>query len=132
MSILKTVGMGLIHANPYRMIEVYPWIEPKVESLVRSINDVGFWEGVIARPNPEGSGYQIAFGHHRIEAAKRAGLDKAPIIVRDLTDEQMIQFMGRENGEDYKADFIVMLNAWEGAIKFAGVSAKLSDRANLV
>lgn len=133
MSNLKTVGMELIHANPYRMIEVYPWIEAKLDSLVRSIKDVGFWEGVIARPNPDGKGYQIAFGHHRIEAAKRAGMNKAPIIVRDLTDEQMIQFMGRENGEDYKADFIIMLNAWEGAIKFLSADGRTNiDVAKLL
>ena len=132
MSVLKTVGMELIHANPYRLINTYPYIEPKLDSLVRSINDVGFWEGVIARPNPDGKGYQIAFGHHRIEAAKRAGLNRAPIIVRDLTDEQMIQFMGRENGEDYKADFITMLNTWEGAIAFSKGFEKPVEIARLL
>ena len=137
MSILKTVGMELIQANPYRMIEVYPWIEDKIEALMRSINDVGFWEGVIARPTPPslrgkpGKGYQIAFGHHRVEAAKRVGLNRLDLIVRDLTDEQMIQFMGRENGEDYKADFIVMLNAWEGAKTFSP-SGKNSDIGRLL
>ena len=34
-------------------------------------------------------------------------------ILRELDDLQMVQFMGRENLEDYKADFLAMLNAWE-------------------
>lgn len=29
-----------------------------------------------------------------------------------------IGFMGRENGEDYGSEFLVMLNTWEAAIKF--------------
>jgi hypothetical protein len=30
----------------------------------------------------------------------------------------MLQYMGRKNGEDYAADFLVMLNTWDGAAKF--------------
>jgi hypothetical protein len=30
----------------------------------------------------------------------------------------MLQFMGRENGEDYNAEFLVMLNTWEAAARF--------------
>ena len=32
--------------------------------------------------------------------------------------------MGRENGEDYKADFNVMLNTWEGAVKYLNSKGK--------
>jgi hypothetical protein len=41
-----------------------------------------------------------------------------PLIITALDDQQMLQYMGRENGEDYNADFTVMLNTWEGAVKF--------------
>jgi hypothetical protein len=41
------------------------------------------------------------------------------MIVRDLDDEQMLKFMGRENGEDYNADFATMLETWEAAVKFS-------------
>jgi hypothetical protein len=46
------------------------------------------------------------------------------MIVRDLDDEQMLQFMGRENLEDYNADFLTMLETWEAAIKFSPGPAK--------
>ena len=80
--------------NPHRNLAAYPFVERKIEALMRSFTDVGMWEGVIARPS--GDTYEIAFGHHRVEAARRVGVD-VPLIVRDLADEQMIQFMGREN-----------------------------------
>jgi len=124
-----------IHYNPYRLEDSYPFIPDKIDSLVKSISDVGFWEGVIAREHPDGSGYQLAFGHHRYEAAKEAGLKTIPLIVRNLTDKQMVEFMGRENGEDYKADFKIMLNSWDGAVTFsrqAADSMKAVDIARLL
>ena len=63
-------------------------------------------------------GCEIAFGHHRLEAARRLGIGKVPLITDDLSNQQMLQFMGRENGEDYSAEFLVMLNTWGRRHKF--------------
>jgi len=116
MAELQTVPVGSIDSNPFRQTETYPYVERKIETLQRSIAKVGLWEGVIARQS--GNRFQLAFGHHRIEAGRRAGLESATLIVRDLTDEQMLQFMGRENMEDYNADFLVMLETWEATVGF--------------
>ena len=117
MSQVKNVRLSSLHPNPHRDMGTYPLVADKIATLVRSINDVGFWEGVIARPAKQG--YELAFGHHRVEAARAADLKTIPVIVRDLTDEQMLQFMGRENGEDYKAEFLIMLNTWEAGMAAA-------------
>lgn len=133
MAKLANVALSALKPNPHRDIGTYPFIERKVESLVRSIEDIGMWESVIARPH--GDKYQLAFGHHRVEAAKRCGIEVIPVIVKDLTDEEMLQYMGRENGEDYSTDFLVMLNTWEGAVKFrrrAGENEKPLHVANIL
>jgi len=117
-STLINVPIGRVKHSPFRLLKDYPWKESKIKALQKSIEDVGLWEGIIARGDSM-SGYQIAFGHHRLEAATRAGLATIPLIVRGLSDEQMIQFMGRENMEDYNADFLTMLNSWEAAVKFS-------------
>ena len=116
MSEIKTVSVESIESNPFRMAGKYPLKAHTVDALVRSIKEVGLWEGVIARKR--GSKYEIAFGHHRVAAAKKCKLSRVTIIIRDLTDEQMIQFMGRENGEDYDTDFLRLLNTWEAAVNF--------------
>jgi ParB-like chromosome segregation protein Spo0J len=118
MSEIREVKIGNIVPNAHRDMATYPLVEKKIESLMRSINDpdVGFWEGIIARP--AGTRVELAFGHHRLEAARRCGLTKLPVIIKDLTDQQMLQYMGRENGEDYSTDFLIMLNTWEGAMNF--------------
>ena len=41
-----------------------------------------------------------------------------PIVIRDLDDEQMLQFMGRENMEDYNSDFLTMLETWDSAVAY--------------
>ena len=117
MSELVTVPLEEIDSNPYRDLAIYPFVEKKVAALKRSIGDVGLWEGVIARKVDDR--YQTAFGHHRIEAAKREGLTEATIILRDLDDKQMLQFMGRENMADYNADFLTMLQTWDAAVDFS-------------
>lgn len=113
---LVTTKITSIDPNPLRRLKDYPFNEKKLEALMRSIADVGLWEGVIGRR--KGNRIEIAFGHHRLEAARRSELTAIPIIVRDLTDEEMLQFMGRENLEDYAADFLVMLETWEAAVAY--------------
>jgi len=126
MSRISTVSIKDIEANPFRKLGTYPYVERKIETLQRSIEDVGLWEGVIARERNDK--YQLAFGHHRIEAARRNKLKEVALIVRALTDEQMLQLMGRENMEDYNADFLCMLETWEAAVNFS-VSAEKSTQA---
>jgi hypothetical protein len=117
---LETVSLSQVRPNPHRDLHTYPWIEEKVATLMRSIEDVGFWAGIIGRQTDDG--YELAFGHHRVEAARRLGMAEVPLIIEALDDRRMLQFMGRENGEDYSANFLVMLNTWEGARGFVAKS----------
>ena len=131
---LLTVPLESLDSNPFRDLATYPFLEHKVASLQRSIKTVGLWEGVIARQ--VGGRYQTAFGHHRIEAAKRVGLTEATIILRELDDKAMLQFMGRENMSDYNSDFLTMLETWDAAVSFVpsldGTSYQPIDIANLL
>jgi ParB family chromosome partitioning protein len=115
---IETVPLSKIDANPCRLLKKYPFIASKLEALERSMeqDDIGCWEGIIARAAEDR--YEIAFGHHRIQAAKNIGLKSIPLIIRPLNDREMIQFMGRENLDDYAASFAVLLETWEAAEKF--------------
>jgi len=110
------VPITSIDSNPFRLLAVYPYVDSKVAALVRSIEDVGLWPSVIARRS--GDRFQIAFGHHRIEAARQAKLAEVSLIIEELSDQQMLQYMGRENMEDFNAEFLVMLESWEAAVAF--------------
>jgi hypothetical protein len=100
------VRISDIDKNPFRHFSVYAILQYKVDHLKESINRVGFWTGVTGRwnPDPQKAGrVQIAFGHHRIAAAKDLFKpdDTIPIIIRDLSDDQMREMMIRENAEEY-------------------------------
>lgn len=129
MAELIQVGISDIDPNPHRDLNKYPYVEHKIETLMHSMKGVGMWEGVIGRK--VGKRFQLAFGHHRIEAARRLGFKTAPLVVRDLTDEEMVQFMGRENLEDFNAEFLIMLETWEAATKFRAPREKKAEAVDI-
>lgn len=125
-AVIQWVSPKDVDPNPFRKLGEYPYIESKIETLMRSVAEVGLWEGIIARRR--GNRLQAAFGHHRLEAARRLGVDKIPVIIRELDEEQMIMFMGRENGEDYNSDFVSMLETWEAGIAYLKKLKNKTDR----
>lgn len=86
--------------NPFRDLKANPLIEEKIAELVGSINLTGFWDNVVVRKNADGK-YELAYGHHRLAAAIRAGLIEADFIVKKLDDATMIQIMDNENRDTY-------------------------------
>lgn len=82
--------------NPY---------QPRVTLEARALNELadvireqGFQGALVARPHPsQPAMYQLAFGHRRREAAKRAGLATVPIMVRAMGEEEMAEIAITEN-----------------------------------
>ena len=94
------IALKDIKPNPYRNLERYPLDQPHVDELVASIKatEAGFWDNVLVRK--VGDKYELAYGHHRLEAAKQAGLKEADFIVKKLSDEEMLKIMYLENKQD--------------------------------
>ena len=57
------------------------------EQLLQSLKTQGAIEPLIVRPLSE-SEYEVISGHRRMEICKELGMEKIPVIVRNLTDEQ--------------------------------------------
>lgn len=91
-----------LNPNPYRDMKHYPISKEKVDALVSSIKDTGFWDNILAR-RKDGE-IQLAYGHHRLSALKKSlGLETyVDIPVKDLSDALMIQIMANENMDDWK------------------------------
>ena len=88
-----------VQNNPFRDLKGNPLIEAKIEELVNSIEVSGYWDNCVVTKR-EGK-YCLAYGHHRLEAAKRTGLTEADFIVKDLNDDMLIKIMDLENRETY-------------------------------
>jgi len=87
--------------NPYRDIKNYPIDKEKVQSLINSINQTGFWDNILGRQNNDH--VEIAYGHHRLVALQKVfkPVDFVDIPVRDLDDSMMIKIMANENDESW-------------------------------
>ena len=62
------------------------------EQLLKSIKAQGTIEPLIVRPLSE-SEYEVISGHRRLEICKELGMEKIPVIVRNLSDEQAVSMM---------------------------------------
>ena len=102
--------------NPFRDLKANPLIEEKIEELVGSINLTGFWDNVVVRKNVNGK-YELAYGHHRIAAAIRAGKTEADFIVKVLDDAAMIQVMDSENRETYGSTPLSLIESVKAVVQ---------------
>ena len=71
--------------HPFKVLD-----DDSMTRTVESISQFGVLAPLIARPRPDGDGYEIISGHRRQYAAKKAGLDTVPVIVRNMTDDDAI------------------------------------------
>ena len=104
-----------IKNNPFRDLKRNPLNPEKVAELVASINETGFWSTVVVRKNSKGE-YEMAFGHHRLEAAKQAGLTEHDFFVEPMSDAMMMKRMARENSEVYGYTILSALENVRGVI----------------
>lgn len=65
--------------------------------LMQSIEKEGVLVPLLARPNPVGEGYELIAGHRRKAASKWAGVDKVPVMVAELDDNQAVIAMVDSN-----------------------------------
>ena len=77
--------------HPFKVLD-----DEAMTRAVESIAQYGVLSPLIARPRPEG-GYEIIFGHRRQYAAKLAGLDTLPVIVRQMDDDAAVILMVDSN-----------------------------------
>jgi hypothetical protein len=99
-----------LRPNPYRDITRYPISREKVEALKASIRSTGFWDNVLVRKSEDGDYFELAYGHHRLEALKELIDEKAfnpdeplELCVRKIDDPTMIRIMANENVTEYRA-----------------------------
>ena len=83
-----------LRPNPYQPRKVFD--EEKLQELADSIKEHGIFQPIIVKKSSI-KGYEIIAGERRVKAAKMAGLEKIPAIVRDFTDEEMMEIALLEN-----------------------------------
>ena len=78
--------------HPFKVLD-----DEAMTRTVESIAQYGVLAPLIARPRPDGDGYEIISGHRRQYAAKLAGLETLPVIVRNMDDDAAVMLMVDSN-----------------------------------
>lgn len=84
--------LDLKHLVPFRNHPFKLRNGDEKEQLLKSIKAQGTIEPLIVRPLSENE-YEVISGHRRLEICKELGMEKIPVIVRNLTDEQAVSMM---------------------------------------
>ena len=91
---LREVAVGDVVPNPRQPRQVFD--DEALEELTHSIREFGLLQPVVVREREEG-GYELVMGERRLRAARAAGLDTVPAIVRDTTDDALLRDALLEN-----------------------------------
>ena len=78
--------------HPFKVLD-----DESMQRTVESVEQYGVLSPLIARPRPDGDGYEIISGHRRQHAAQLAGLETLPVIVRNMDDNAAVLLMVDSN-----------------------------------
>lgn len=92
---VRRVAVASIHPNPHQPRQHFD--EAALASLADSIRRDGLMQPIILRPGGERGPYEIVAGERRWRAAKLAGLERVPAVVRALDDAESAQWALIEN-----------------------------------
>ena len=70
--------------------------DESLNALCESIRDYGVLSPLLARPTTDGN-YEIISGHRRKAAAMKLGMEKLPVLIREMTDDEAVILMVDSN-----------------------------------
>jgi len=87
------IKLNELRVNPYQPRKIFD--EKAIEELSNSIKEHGVIQPIIIKKAIKG--YEIIAGERRVRASKKAGLETIPALIRNFTDEQMLEIALLEN-----------------------------------
>lgn len=122
---LKEIGIDDVSPNPYQARTV--WAEQELADLAESIRANGVLQPIIVRP--AGSMYELVAGERRFRAAKLAELKTIPALVRQATDQEIIEWALVENIQRVDLNPIERAKAYQNYIAtFSLTQAEAAQR----
>ncbi len=109
------LSLDRIDENPYQTRRTFD--EKALLDLAQSIRVQGVLQPVVVRPGKEGN-FQLILGERRLRAARLAGMEEIPAIIKRVSDQQAAEMTVVENLQ--RQD----LNCVDQAEAFANLSTK--------
>ncbi len=107
-----------LRPNPYQPRKIFD--EEALNELAISIKEHGVFQPIIVKKSIKG--YEIIAGERRYRASKIAGLETIPAIIRDFTDDEMMQISLLENLQRENLTAIEEAKAYKSIIEALGLT----------
>ena len=122
----KLIRISDIQKNPYQPRKEFS--EEKIKELAQSIKENGLIQPIIVRQSPV-IGYEILAGERRYRASIAAGLSEVPVIIKNLSDQDMMVHSIIENLQREDLNPIEEAKAYQSLIEkgytHADIAAKM-------
>ncbi len=89
----SVVPLAAIHPNPLQPRQAFA--DASIEELADSIRQKGILQPLLVRR--ANGGFELIAGERRLRAAQRLGLEQVPVLVRDVSDGEMLELALVEN-----------------------------------
>ena len=116
------INLDELRSNPYQPRKIFD--EESLQELSDSIREYGVFQPIIVKKSIKG--YDIIAGERRVKASKLAGLKTIPAIVRDFSDEQMMQIALLENLQRENLTAIEEANAYNEIINALQITQEVT------
>lgn len=107
------VRLDELRPNPYQPRKVFD--EQLLDDLAESIKEHGVFQPIIIKKSIKG--YEIIAGERRVRASKKAGKETIPAIIRNFSDEQMMEIALLENLQRENLSAIEEAKAYDMMLK---------------
>jgi len=115
---IQEINVDELRPNPYQPRKTFD--QDALNELAASIKEHGIFQPLIVKKSIKG--YEIIAGERRFRAAKLAGLTKVPTIIRQFTDEQMMEIALLENLQRENLNTIEEALAYKSMIDHLGIT----------
>lgn len=112
------INLSELRANPYQPRKNFD--EEALNELASSIKEHGVFQPIIVKKSIKG--YEIIAGERRFRASKLAGLETIPAIVKDFSDEEMMQIALLENLQRENLTSIEEAKAYKSIIESMNIT----------
>ena len=107
------LNLDELMSNPYQPRKIFD--DDALKELSLSIKEHGVFQPIIVRKSVKG--YNIIAGERRVKASRLAGLTQIPAIIRDFTDDEMMQVALLENLQRENLSAIEEAKAYKSIIE---------------
>ena len=119
------IPISELRSNPYQPRKIFD--TKKLEELATSIKEHGVFQPIIAKKSIKG--YEIIAGERRVKASTIAGLSEIPAIIKDFSDNDMMEIALLENLQRENLSAIEEANAYQNLLNTLNITQEqLSEK----